>query len=46
VVRTKDEQAEGSIDALEEELEAIALDLDRVLAEREQAPAPPSVAAS
>jgi predicted PurR-regulated permease PerM len=46
VVRTKDEQAEGSIDALEEELEAIAVDLDRVLAEREQAPAPTTQAAS
>lgn len=46
VVRTKEEQAGASIDALEEELEALAVDLDRVLAEREEAPATPSAAAS
>ena len=46
LVRHKDEQATASIDALEEELEAIAVDLDRVLAEREETPAPPTAAAS
>jgi predicted PurR-regulated permease PerM len=35
LVRHKEEQAGASIDALEEELEALAVDLDRVLAERE-----------
>ncbi len=45
VVRHKDEKAGASIDALEEELEAITDDLDRVLAEREETPSP-SVAAS
>lgn len=45
VVRHKDERAGASIDALEEELEAIAVELDRVLAEREDTPSP-SVAAS
>lgn len=43
VVRHKDEQATASIDVLEEELEAIAVELDRVLAEREE-PAAPEVA--
>ena len=46
LVRHKDEQATASIDALEEELEAIAVDLDRVLAEREETPAPSEAAAS
>ena len=40
VVRHKDEQATASIDVLEEELEAITVDLDRVLAGREDAPSP------
>lgn len=39
LVRHKDEQAGASIDVLEEELEAIAVDLDRVLAERDETPA-------
>jgi predicted PurR-regulated permease PerM len=46
LVRHKDEQATASIDMLEEELEAIAVDLDRVLAEREESPAPSEAAAS
>ena len=40
LVRHKEEQATASIDALEEELEALVVDLDRVLAEREETPAP------
>jgi predicted PurR-regulated permease PerM len=46
LVRHKDEQATASIDALEEELEAIAVDLDRVLAEREETTPAPEAAAS
>jgi len=46
LVRTKDEQAGASIDALEEELEAITVELDRVLAEREEAPASSSSTAA
>jgi predicted PurR-regulated permease PerM len=38
IVRTKDEQANSIADALEEELEAITVDLDRVLADREDTP--------
>lgn len=44
IVRHKDERAGASIDALEEELEAIAVDLDRLLAEREDGPAQPAAA--
>ena len=44
LVRHKDEQATASIDALEEELEALVVDLDRVLAEREETPAPSAAA--
>ncbi len=46
LVRHKDEQATASSDALEEELEAIAVDLDRVLAEREETTPAPEAAAS
>jgi len=38
LVRHKEDRAAASIDALEDELEAIAIDLDRVLAEREDQP--------
>ena len=44
LVRHKDEQATASIDVLEEELEALVVDLDRVLAEREETPAPSAAA--
>ena len=44
VVRHKEERAGASIDVLEEELEALAVGLDQVLAEREDSPAPTAAA--
>jgi predicted PurR-regulated permease PerM len=40
IVRHKDERAGASIDALEDEMEAVAIDLDRLLARRQGEPAP------
>ncbi len=41
LVRHKDDRADASVDALEDELETIAIDLDRVLAERQSQPPRP-----
>ena len=38
LVRHKDDRADASVDALEDELETIAIDLDRLLAERQSQP--------
>ena len=46
LVRHKEDEAGATVDALEEELEALTVDLDRVLAEREDAPAPPVAVSS
>lgn len=40
LVRHKDDRADASVDALEDELETIAIDLDRLLAERQQTQPP------
>jgi predicted PurR-regulated permease PerM len=46
LIRHKDDRADATIDALEDELEAVAIDLDRLLARRQVVPAgrPPHAA--